>query len=515
MMFEEMEQAEQAATEILNLYLDSYKYLEHKIKKIYGKVKKNHNISDKKLLRLLERSDGKNIDKIIRTARNIGLNDVADYLESPDIHRKFHMLNDVRNEITGISAGLRKKENSVLGNVLVQIGEDTYYKTIFDIQQQTGFGFSFTKFDKELYNKVIRSKWSGENYSKRIWNRTQELAEKVKREMLIGFIAGKTQREMVQAILDEFSVSAFNARRLIRTESNFVCNEMHMQSYRECGIEKYRFVATLDLRTSETCAALDGKVFHVKDAIPGVNMPPMHPWCRSTTIMAASEVELSELKRRARNPDTGKNEVVSASMTYQEWNKKYVKNTTVNDRLGIISNNNKSSKRYYDYKNKSLQAVEKEISELAYEVSVGYNKNGKAIFCQIQKGNEHEIKYTQYQLRKMRNMDITHNHIYGTPPSPEDLYLLVENRCSSVRACSNRGTYILKTGDYVNNLPEFAVFDKEYSDLINEKFEYYYEMVKNGIMSKFDAEIKLQENVWHTLKEKYNIDLSFEVKKND
>ncbi len=39
-MFEEMEQAEQAASEILNLYLDSYKYLEKKQRKFMVKLKK-------------------------------------------------------------------------------------------------------------------------------------------------------------------------------------------------------------------------------------------------------------------------------------------------------------------------------------------------------------------------------------------------------------------------------------------------------------------------------------------
>ncbi|WP_081254674.1 minor capsid protein, partial [Staphylococcus capitis] len=32
------------------------------------------------------------------------------------------------------------------------------------------------------------------------------------------------------------------------------------------------------------CHTLNGKVFKVKDMVPGINAPPMHPWCRSTTV---------------------------------------------------------------------------------------------------------------------------------------------------------------------------------------------------------------------------------------
>ena len=60
---------------------------------------------------------------------------------------------------------------------------------------------------------------------------------------------------------------------------------MQLSAYEECGAEQYEFVAVLDLRTSEICRSLDGKVFYTKDAQQGVNMNPMHPFCRSTTII--------------------------------------------------------------------------------------------------------------------------------------------------------------------------------------------------------------------------------------
>ncbi len=45
-----------------------------------------------------------------------------------------------------------------------------------------------------------------------------------------------------------------------------------------------KYVAKIDSKTSKLCHSLNGKIFKVKDMIPGVNAPPMHPWCRSTTV---------------------------------------------------------------------------------------------------------------------------------------------------------------------------------------------------------------------------------------
>ncbi|HBI0817491.1 TPA: minor capsid protein [Staphylococcus aureus] len=47
---------------------------------------------------------------------------------------------------------------------------------------------------------------------------------------------------------------------------------------------EYKYVAKIDSETSKLCHSLNGKIFKVKDMIPGVNAPPMHPWCRSTTV---------------------------------------------------------------------------------------------------------------------------------------------------------------------------------------------------------------------------------------
>lgn len=104
----------------------------------------------------------------------------------------------------------------------------------------------------------------------------------------------------------------------------FFHNQMELLSYEEADIEKYIFVAVLDKRTSRICQEHDNQVYDRDKAVPGVNCPPMHPWCRSTTVAYDEDADYSKLKRRARNPVTGKTELVPADMTYKEWYSKYV-----------------------------------------------------------------------------------------------------------------------------------------------------------------------------------------------
>ena len=207
----------------------------------------------------------------------------------------------------------------------VDLANEAYYRSIFDIQQRTGLGFSFATIDPKAIDEVINSRWSGTNYSGRIWHNTRALAQDLKQELLINLVTGRTDGEVAEIIANKYAQGAGNARRLVRTESCNLANQMEMQSYNECGIETYIYVATLDLKTSTVCRELDGKRFKVSEQQPGKNCPPMHPWCRSTTICDISEEELSQMQRRARNPVTGRTETVPASMTYEQWYDKNVK----------------------------------------------------------------------------------------------------------------------------------------------------------------------------------------------
>ena len=67
-------------------------------------------------------------------------------------------------------------------------------------------------------------------------------------------------------------------------EATYIQGDVDARAYEDTGVSEYEFVAVLDSRTSKICNELDGKKFQVKDRQAGTNYPPMHSFCRSTTI---------------------------------------------------------------------------------------------------------------------------------------------------------------------------------------------------------------------------------------
>ncbi len=329
-MYEYMQSAENAANQIAELYYRASRYLSYKAEDIFEKYKTKYGLSEAEAKRLINTlRDKTSIDELLQKLQNAGANtdkeELLKELEAPAYQARIERLRQLQNELDLVMQSVYKQEKSFNTNFYVDLANEAYYKQIFNIQQQADAAFSFNYIDAKQIDRMINSKWSGKNYSSRIWENTKQLSKTLKEELLLSFVTGRTNHETAQVITNKFGQGASNARRLIQTESNYVSSEMNFAAYTECGIKEYRFLATLDLRTSKKCRELDGKIFLVKDRKIGVNCNPMHPWCRSTTISVIRRELLDKLTRSAIDPSTGKRIKVPLTMTYQQWYDKYVK----------------------------------------------------------------------------------------------------------------------------------------------------------------------------------------------
>ncbi|MFP4212140.1 MAG: minor capsid protein [Alkalispirochaeta sp.] len=109
---------------------------------------------------------------------------------------------------------------------------------------------------------------------------------------------------------------------LVRTAVNHTVTTAREEMYDQNSdlIKGVQYVATLDSRTTLTCASLDGKVFPMHEG----PRPPQHWGCRSTTIpVTKSWRELGISLREA--PDgtrASMNGQVAASTTFRTWLRK-------------------------------------------------------------------------------------------------------------------------------------------------------------------------------------------------
>lgn len=253
---------------------------------------------------------------------------------------------------------------------MLDMMEDTRLMCHYDIQHRVGFGYQVDTKSTAAANMALREKWMGTSYSQRIWKNAEQLGDDVADVMLqfattgsvnmlgfetvannryaLGSTSMKELNDMAARLidangfeegmrlfyektgLDEKGFNAIRAKtryaadRLITTEANYLAGQANLEAYEEAGIAKYKYSAILDSHTcgrkgaGESCSALDGMVFALKDAKVGVNMHPMHPWCRCTETPYIDGISTDGMKRASMDKD-GNYELVPESMKHTDW----------------------------------------------------------------------------------------------------------------------------------------------------------------------------------------------------
>jgi SPP1 gp7 family putative phage head morphogenesis protein len=124
----------------------------------------------------------------------------------------------------------------------------------------------------------------------------------------------KTVRQLVAAGGQATAVADNQIITLVRTSINQVANTASQQVYEanQDITKKYRYVATLDTRTSAICRALDGQEFEYGKG----PIPPSHFNCRSVTVPIIDSDILPPSTTATRASKDGQ---VPINQSYGEW----------------------------------------------------------------------------------------------------------------------------------------------------------------------------------------------------
>lgn len=314
---------ENTINSLIQAYEQATKNINKEIAKIYNNYAKDGVLSNRVLKQMLTKRETdihyKNLLTVIDnniTDKNLKKKMLARY-NAPAYSYRINRYQALQQNIDIELKKLADIEQQITEIRYVDTIKEGYYHNIYDIQKGTNLGFSFAEIDNRTINLMLKENWTnGANFSKRIWNNNEKLGNYLKINLTADTLSGKSVSRIADELASFMNVGLYNATTLVRTEVNHFANEAEMLSYEELGIERYKFIATLDNVTCEHCAELDNKVFNVKDRKPGKNYPPIHPNDRCTTVAAFDDEVTEKLTRRARD-ENGNSILVPQDMSYR------------------------------------------------------------------------------------------------------------------------------------------------------------------------------------------------------
>ena len=271
-----IENEEDYLRRISSIYDHANKQIDEKLARVYARYAKENNLTLEEAYRQLPKkmeTEYKNdVMDYVNKAKDPSY---KQYLLNQSIMHKHSVLDQLRTEMRSVIYDIDMEETG--GKFLEKIFTDSNYRAQYSNNEE-----AFAKVDKEKIQNLLKENWSGGgNFSELIWKDREKLVKALDDIVMKGLATGDNYDKMSDKLAKRMDTSKSNAKRLIMTESARMENEGLLSYYQRIGAKQLIFVATLDMKTSEICRAMDGTIIDIENAKIGLNVPPLHPYCRS------------------------------------------------------------------------------------------------------------------------------------------------------------------------------------------------------------------------------------------
>ena len=263
--------------EIGELYQHATKQLEKDLNAFYGKYADETGLSIQQAKKKISKADVSSFNKDIKKFIDKGDSITDKEIEQWRLLRaKFNVtrLDLLVNEMEMSLIDIYGDVQITMDEHLRKVANETYYQT-------AGMVGSYARLPTSEIEQIVNFPWSGAMFSDLLWGHKDQLVKSLRKTVTTGLIRGDGVQDMARALREEVESSVYASERLIRTETNAVMNQATVKSYSDNGLKRYQFQANIDEKTSTVCKNHDDKIYKLSEAQVGLNLPALHPNCRS------------------------------------------------------------------------------------------------------------------------------------------------------------------------------------------------------------------------------------------
>lgn len=338
--------------ELASQYERSAIRIQGNIEKLYGKFARDNGLSKEEARKLITgteyRTWRKDIEEYVKEYKETGNPKTLLELNTLAMRSRISRLDKLYSETLIELDKLGQHADRAVTKFLKDAYKDNRLHSAYELAKR-GNGPLQVAVDSKRMQDVLRTPWSGKNYSERIWKNSDKLAKTIQDTIVNGVHRGVSVNTLAKEVQKRMEVGKSDAVRLVRTELNYIHNQATLDSLREAKMGYFQFIATLDKRTSSVCRNHDNNVYPLDEAEVGSNVPPLHPRCRSTIAGALGPKKGTGGSRTvkvepSKKGGTVKYTKVPRNMAYDDWKAVYVDKSKTFDEWRTEQKANKPTK---------------------------------------------------------------------------------------------------------------------------------------------------------------------------
>lgn len=236
-------------------------------------------------------------------------------------------LQRLENSLDKMSKQMSKKLQKTLSTSLDELSVDELMFQVGVIREELGFDIEMVvPSARTVITATSNTAFLGLTLDQWFGTLTAANKKNIQQAIQRGIVEGETVPQVMRRIRGTralgftdgvMQTTRRQAEAITRTAINHVTNQARLELFKENTdiIKGLQWTATLDSRTSEICASLDGKVFKV-DKGP---RPPAHVNCRSTMTPILKDAEAIGISKIPEGTRASVNGQVPGSITYGTW----------------------------------------------------------------------------------------------------------------------------------------------------------------------------------------------------
>jgi SPP1 gp7 family putative phage head morphogenesis protein len=176
---------------------------------------------------------------------------------------KYNRLHKLEKEIGEETATLTGKNASNLRKGIGDVFEDQYYRTGFAVEKEAQALLGFGKLDREAVKAAIENPLDNIGFLERNRENATRLRRQLREQLGQGLTQGEGYEKIARRLKERMDVGASEAIRIAQTECHRSQSQGRLKGFEQAekaGVQARRvWVATLDGRTRDSHAAMDGK----------------------------------------------------------------------------------------------------------------------------------------------------------------------------------------------------------------------------------------------------------------
>ena len=150
-----LDDAQVASEYVSDIYSKASLYTQSKINGIFEKYRDGHGLSNADAKEMLD-----------------------SLLSDRDYNQIKRILENMQSQLDKLMNEVYKVEKDVSTDCYINSAFNAYYRNVYNLQKGMKVAYQFDMLDPELIDSMLKSRWSGKNYSNRIWDNTNRSEER-------------------------------------------------------------------------------------------------------------------------------------------------------------------------------------------------------------------------------------------------------------------------------------------------------------------------------------------------